>query len=1704
MSVDSKVVSIDFNNAAFESKIAQTMGSLDKFKSNLDFSGAKSSIADLSNSTNSFNMGTMGTHIEGISAKFLAMSTIAITALAGIASKAIDVGLQIGKSLTITPMLSGFQEYELKMGSIQTIMAGSGASLTEVNSKLNELNEYSDKTIYSFKDMTSNIGKFTNAGVSLDQSVAAIQGVANAAALSGANAGEASRAMYNFGQALSSGSVKLIDWKSIELANMGTKEFKDQLIDGAVAAGTLTRAMDGTVTTLEDTKVDFKTFNTTLEQQWLTSEVLTSVLGDYADATTDIGARATRAATEVKTFSQMMSTVKESAGSGWAMSSEIFFGNFDQAKALWTEVNDVISGMIGESADKRNALLKGWADMGGRTNLIDGFRHAFEAFGKVLTPIKEAFRKFFPATTIANLVAMTKSFERFTEKLIISEGNAIRIKRIFEGVFAVFDIGWEVVKEIANAFKDLFSGMGEGFDGNKILAFFVRMSNTVLDLHSAIEKAGGVFDYLKQKFDLGWGAAHNFKEIVQGVLDLFSIGWTIIKEFAGVIGELFSSMDTGVDSGGIIDVFRKLLDYLASAGSFISDLKAKLVDDGGIADFFDKLVENFTKLKDKVIEVIDKVTEIKDKIVDFFDGADIKDGISVPLDRVKDRFSDLRDNAKASGDALSGAWDKIKDASSVIAEKLDPVVESIKTWFSELGDKLAAAMVPGDFDATWDALNLIFLGGITALLGKLAFGGLKLDIGDGMFNSVKKGLDTLTGTLKTMQTDLKANILLKIAGAIGILAVSLLILSLIDSADLTKAMAGMAVGFTQLLVVMELMGKIATSPTDAAKLGLIAAAMVLLAGAMTLMAIAVLIFSTMSWESLAKGFASIGAGLAIIAIGMNMMPGGVQMVLQSAGLVLIGLALNLIAGAVAIFATMSWDSLKKGFAAVGIGLGIIAIAMHMMPGGIQMVLQSAGLVLIGVALNLIAASMLIFATMSWKEMAKGLAGVAGALVAIAIGMNLMPGGIQMVLQAAGLVLIGIALNAIAGAMLIFGTMSWGEIGKGLLVMAGALVIIAAATNGMASAILGAVAVTLVAISLGLLVQVLKQFAGMSWSEIGKGLLGMVAVLVAIGLTALALGPAVGAMFALGAAMLILGAGFALFGLGAKLVVEAFMLIANGGGGAVKVIILFIKELIKQVPGIVKAFAEGLIDLVLTILKAAPMVIKALAVVIGHILDTIIKLAPKIFETVRVLLTGLLQLIRDMIPEFVKTGMAILVGILTGIRDNIFQITTLVVEIILGFVAALTEQLPAIVTAAITLLVTFVTAIADNIGQVVTAAIGIVTAFLDGIAANIGLIISAAAGLIASFITAIGDGYLLILAAGVKLIVDFLQGISDAAVDIVTAASDLVISFINAIGDTVDDLIAAGVQLMTDFIQGVSNAATDIAEAVGEMLVAFFDAITLQSVNIIRAGKEMIITFLDGITAAADEIITAAVDLILAFMQAISDNAIRLIDSAFEIVITFVNGLSAIIILRGGELRAAGFNLVKAIVVGMTGSDALGAIAGAAKGLFNKAIGTFNSEAESESPSKVFIRAAGQLVEGLAIGLNNGVLAENSASNLGNRVIDRLKDSMSKIPEAIENMDEFSPTITPILDLTDVKMGAKTLGTLIGRTPLLAATLSANQARLIASGTVRQEESTSSDSTSTREIKFEQNNYSPESLSTADIYRKTRNQIELAKKELSVL
>ena len=391
--VDERVLEMRFDNAQFEKACAQSMKTLEKLDESLTLKNASRGFLGLKKASETVSFEKIQNSLSALEHRFSIWGQISTDAVMKVVNAIEGKLMGVINDFTMKPIMDGFNEYELKMDSVQTIMAGSGKSMAEVNKYLMDLNTYSDKTIYSFRDMTASIGKFTNAGVELGDAVAAIKGIANEAARSGANANEASRAMYNFSQALSTGSVKLIDWKSIENANMATVEFKQTLIDVAESQGMLKKSGEGYIATskamgqkMKENMTATKGFNDSLSAQWMTADVLTEALKIYANDVEsmteterkayhealvekygeerakefeDLGHAATGAATEVRTFSMMMDALKEAAGSGWATTMELIFGNFEQAKQMWTNVNNVLSGIVDGVSDARNHLLQG-------------------------------------------------------------------------------------------------------------------------------------------------------------------------------------------------------------------------------------------------------------------------------------------------------------------------------------------------------------------------------------------------------------------------------------------------------------------------------------------------------------------------------------------------------------------------------------------------------------------------------------------------------------------------------------------------------------------------------------------------------------------------------------------------------------------------------------------------------------------------------------------------------------------------------------------------------------------------------------------------------------------------------------------------------------------------------------------------------------------------------------------------------------------------------------------------------------------------------------------------------------------------------------------------------------------------------------------------------------------------------------------------
>ena len=377
--VDERIVSMQFDNKNFESNVQTSMSTLDKLKQKLHLPGASKGLEEVSKSAKKVDLNPISRSAEAVQVKFTAMQTIADQALRNITNSAMAAGKRILSALTIDPVKDGFQEYEMMLNAIQTTMSATGKTAKEVEDELKKLDDYADKTVYSSADMLNNLPKFTNAGVELETATKAMIGIANATAHAGGDASKASIAFYNLGQAIGTGYLSRMDYNSINNAGIATMAWKEQMVEAAIAAGTLKKKGEDAYVAGGKTFTLQQLFIDGLQKQWATTDVMLKVFGDYGNETTEIGKAAYEAATKIKTFTMMMDSLKATAGTGWKDTWQIIFGDLDAATELWTGIGNFISKIIDKMAKWRNRILD--------TALAKTFRSLADSLSTVLTPV---------------------------------------------------------------------------------------------------------------------------------------------------------------------------------------------------------------------------------------------------------------------------------------------------------------------------------------------------------------------------------------------------------------------------------------------------------------------------------------------------------------------------------------------------------------------------------------------------------------------------------------------------------------------------------------------------------------------------------------------------------------------------------------------------------------------------------------------------------------------------------------------------------------------------------------------------------------------------------------------------------------------------------------------------------------------------------------------------------------------------------------------------------------------------------------------------------------------------------------------------------------------------------------------------------------------------------------------------------------------
>lgn len=767
--VDRRVVEMELDSSKFQKNANVTMSVLDKLNEKLKFKDADKGIENLSKKASALDFSKMTSGIDELNSKFSAMGVAGMTVISNLTNRVVNAGARMARALAIAPVTQGFQEYELKLNSIQTIMNSSGASMKEVNKTLNELNTYADQTIYSFSDMTASIGKFTNAGVSLKDATKAIKGVANASAYAGASTAQANSAMYNISQSLSSGALQLIDYKSLELAGIATKKFREELIKTGIEEGTLVKKgkeagkqmYESTTVSGQGKKSTFNVNNVrdSLQSRWATSDVVIKTLQKYTDTSTKLGKDATKAATQIKTITQLFDVLQEEAGSGWSSVWENIFGNFEESKKLWTEFGTQAQNAISSTFNSINSVLSGWKALGGRNDLIQSMRNSIEALSRIIKPISKAFKEIFPPVTAENIKRITQSIEDFTKSLQISKWekvngvwvktnkNGERIYKVAKDVFAsmrnILTFIKSIAKQASKAFKDVFSGVG--------LKNITKLTKAIRKFTEAFqitewEKINGVWVKTNKNGEKIYKLFRGIFSVVKLVAD--TVGGVLASAF-DLISTIFGKMTGNVkNSGGaVLDLAENIGDTLYNFSQWAKKNNVIIKGCKTLVKFLKQLINLLPEVDIKqafggiksVLEVplshIAKILgPLKESLVGTFINAgksikqffnDISTG-KITIEDIPGLFLTFFDNIKTS--FIQGGTDLKKNLLSLPSK----VVENIKNFFINLGNDIKA------FGENTD--NPV----LKAILSVFTFIGDSLkNIGENVLDSIAEAFDML-------------------------------------------------------------------------------------------------------------------------------------------------------------------------------------------------------------------------------------------------------------------------------------------------------------------------------------------------------------------------------------------------------------------------------------------------------------------------------------------------------------------------------------------------------------------------------------------------------------------------------------------------------------------------------------------------------------------------------------------------------------------------------------------------------------------------------------------------------------------------------------------------------------------------------------------------------------------------------------------------
>lgn len=1688
-SVDERIVQMQFDNAKFENGVSTTINSIDKLKQSLQFNDVGKGFDNITKAASSVDLTAVQNSIDAIEQKFSIVSEAIRRNVGKVIDGLIGKATQLANALFVAPRTDGFKEYELKMDSVQTILSTTDATLEDVNARLDELNAYADKTIYSFSDMTQSIGKFTNAGVDLDDAVLAIKGISNAAAKSGAKTQQASSAMYNFAQALGTGALMMQDWKSIELAGMASPEFKQQLVDTALALGTLVKQGDKYVTTTTNGQGSTASFSESLEgfrdtlsSRWITNDVLIETLKKYTDETTELGKKAYAAATEVKTFSQLIDTAKEAMGSGWSQTFEIVIGDFGEAKEIFTALSGLFDSIINKTAAVRNGFLKAWKDDGGREKLVKHLETIISQVDilsdKILKNLLGSkYNKILGETndilddTSKKIDNLTEAERKFIEEVWKEGKHGTGEQRAEEARQA--GVNYERVQDVLNKIANnemTIDSLAENTAENteKTAKAVEQIGDTKWS--KALENVLTTVKFLgKSLLNIGETIFNIGKLFIQAFVEEFAIDDVTlgIKQFARYLMQTTGRIkDWSKDSSGLLTIFRGIFKFanalwtvfkpfLIFAGKAIRQLATWLVNIGEAIDNWSKKIDENSRLY-RAWNAIKKIAgKVKDAFLDMFNQLGEAAETNPKIKQLRDFFSGIADKVK---DIFDSGFTKFVEFLERIADG-DISFNNIKEMVSNFGK--GESKVGGFFDKFKDGVD-----GLDKV--KTAFEKIKNNLSDDSIKDVGSRAYKFIASIATNVGAALKNIdwskVMEYMKFGAFLAIMYKLYSFISGLkDITK---NFNTGLVDILgSISKTIGSFGTY-ISAKAVKEIAESVAILGGTLILLSM----IPSETLKNVASSVSLVILMLALLAKALTGVIPGISKSSDYLGSIKID---GFLLGIAFIFYTMykilEFAATSEGDMTKGLGV-VLAITTAL-----------AVFTLFLAGIQKIAGPRLSATVTSLKRISSVLLIMTGVLFAVAYMVDnysdavaaafLLVSGLGVILllmalasaavktdnlisMSVGMLIMGVAITALIPPLVALSMIKTDRLAKGI----GALALLALTLSVMSRIAKNTGSFLSIAAGIYIITKAIVYLG----ENVETALNGTYALITLLALlTTISM---VGSVFASG----ILLFGQAIMWVSSALLVgaAAFWILADG---------------IEKAANALPNFAEGIVILASQIASNAPMISSSIGVVILALTDALKKSTPSILKALRALLDEIFVFLIDPSHGIIGMLLDVIENILEMLASIVDRLVDLLIKFIIDLMIAIGDAVNSnlgelanattyLVESLTNLLVTVLAAIVDGVVNGILGKFGVKLNLADKVAQQItyekGEIARGAGktygtgndlkrfkdageNLGSSYGTAYSDGF----STGIQGVVnnslgqiermDFFKSVGSTPMTYPLPVGE-VIPEMKVTSISVDNnkmskaLKDLGIDTGTDFKDGVVQGSQINLDDMNSYIENYSD-IPLGGVGFglgtdygsgITEGFESEMFAFDGEDTTLrwadefkqpDEFQVIGSDNAKSFTNGLEENRGPIKRKSTQLA----NTVKEVFESKNAEYFATGINAIQGFIDGINHKSS--ELEETAILIANKVKNAFSGKRglDEHSPSKVFMTYGEYASEGFIVGLTSYAdRITESSSAVANSAVDALKTPLQHITDIIDGTLDVDPTIRPVMDLTDIQNGSQ--------------------------------------------------------------------------------